>query len=316
MPNEGTKMILCCGEALIDMIPAQTVDGQASYVPCTGGAIFNTAVALGRLDVDAGLLSGVSNDSFGELLVQGLVDNNVRSDLLVRSDRLSTLAVVHLKDGSATYSFYDENSAGRMLTMDDMPVLPETVSTLYFGGISLVAEPAADAYAEFLKREGTGRVVMIDPNIRPGFITDATAYRARLDRMIALSDIVKVSDEDLDWIVGNEGDLQEKAQRLLAKGAQFVIVTLGAEGAVVFDVSGHSKVPAERATVVDTVGAGDTFNAGVLSQMSRDGQLSSEVLKQLQAKDLALALMCGAQVAAVTVSRAGANPPWASELSG
>lgn len=309
-------MILCCGEALIDMIPARTAEGQTAYVPCTGGAIFNTAVALGRLDVDAGLLSGVSHDSFGELLVRTLAENKVHSDLLVRSNRLSTLAVVHLKDGSATYSFYDENSAGRMLTLADMPALPASVSTLYFGGISLVAEPAADAYADFLAREGAERVVMIDPNIRPGFISDATAYRARLDRMIALSDIVKVSDEDLDWIVGEDGDLEQKAQRMLSKGAQFVIVTLGAEGAMVFDAGGLGKVAAHRATVVDTVGAGDTFNAGVLSRMFQDGQLSPEVLKGLSAQDLVPALTRGAQVAAITVSRAGANPPWASELDG
>ena len=308
-------MILCCGEALIDMIPAHTADGQASYVPCTGGAIFNTAVALGRLNVEVGLLSGVSNDSFGELLVQTLTKNKVHSDLLVRSDRLSTLAVVHLKDGSATYGFYDENSAGRMLTLSDMPPLPPSVSTLYFGGISLVAEPAADAYADLLEREAKGRIVMIDPNIRPGFITDAVAYRTRLDRMIALSDIVKVSDEDLDWIVGDEGDLAQKAQRMLAKGAQFVIVTLGAEGAAVFDGAGQASVPAQNATVLDTVGAGDTFNAGLLSRMAMDGQLSPKVFKSLSAQDLVPALMRGAQVAAITVSRAGANPPWASELS-
>ncbi len=307
-------MILCCGEALIDMIPAQTADGRGSYVPCTGGAIFNTAVALGRLNVDAGLLSGVSRDSFGELLVQTLTDNNVCRDLLVRSDRLSTLAVVHLVDGSATYSFYDENSAGRMLTQSDVPIIPDTVSTLYFGGISLVAEPAADAYADLLAREGQGRVVMIDPNIRPGFITNPVAYRARLDGMIAHSDIVKVSDEDLDWIVGGDGDLTQKAHRLIAKGAQFVIVTLGPDGAAVFDAAGSAEVPAQRATVVDTVGAGDTFNAGVLSQMFNDEQLSPEVLRKMSARDLVPALTRGAQVAAITVSRAGANPPWASEL--
>ena len=308
-------MILCCGEALIDMIPTKSAEGQTSYVPCTGGAIFNAAVALGRLDVEAGLVSGVSHDIFGEALVQALTENNVHTEFLVRSDRLSTLAVVHLKDGSATYSFYDENSAGRMLTLADMPALPKSISTLYFGGISLVAEPAANAYADLLEREGAGRVVMIDPNIRPSFITDAQAYRARLDRMIALSDIVKVSDEDLDWLVGEEGDLEQKAKRMLGKGAQFVIVTVGAEGAVIFDTEGHASVPAQRANVVDTVGAGDTFNAGLLSQMSKDGQLSSEVLQTLCAKDLAPALMRGAQVAAITVSRAGANSPWSSELS-
>lgn len=309
-------MILCCGEALIDMIPAKSTEGHSAYVPCTGGAIFNTAIALGRLGVPTALLSGVSTDSFGEMLVNTLTENNVGTDLLSRSERLSTLAVVHLKNGSATYSFYDENSAGRMLRPKDMPALPSAVSALYFGGISLVAEPAADAYAALLTREGKGRVVMIDPNIRPGFITDAGAYRARLDAMIEHSDIVKVSDEDLDWIVGNEGDLHAKVKRILAKGAQFVIVTLGADGAVVFDANGSAEVPAIRAAVVDTVGAGDTFNAGVLAYLASSGKLSPAVLKSMNAQDFAPALGRGAQVAAVTVSRAGANPPWASELDG
>lgn len=307
-------MILCCGEALIDMIPGQTAGGQSAYVPCTGGAIFNTAIALGRLGVKAGLVSGVSNDSFGVLLAQTLADNNVATDWLVRSDLLSTLAVVHLKDGSATYSFYDENSAGRMMVPDDMPALGDEVSALYFGGISLVAEPAADAYAALLARGRAGRVVMLDPNIRPGFITDAAAYRARLDAMIEQSDIVKVSDEDLDWIVGADGDIAAQAARLRDKGARFVIVTRGSEGATVYGPDGEASVPAVRAQVVDTVGAGDTFNAGVLAYLSENGHLTATSIAQMGVNDFAPALHRGAQVAAVTVSRAGANPPWASEL--
>jgi len=307
-------VILCCGEALIDMIPGQTADGQMAYVPCAGGAIFNTAVALGRLDVPVALASGVSRDSFGLMLAQALTDNNVATDMLVRSDRLSTLAVVHLVNGSATYSFYDENSAGRNLAVQDFPLVQPEVAALYFGGISLVAEPGADAYAALLTRERAERVVMIDPNVRPAFITNPQAYRARLDAMIAQSDIVKVSDEDLEWIIGGQESIPDQARLLLAKGPQFVIVTRGAEGASVYDARGGVDVPAVAATVGDTVGAGDTFNAGVLAYLAQNGQLTAEVIAGLSAQDLAAALQYGAQVAAITVSRAGANPPWAAEL--
>lgn len=309
-------MILCCGEALIDMIPGQSAAGETAHVPCTGGAIFNTAIALGRLGAKVALASGVSRDLFGEMLAQTLTDNHVGTDMLVRSDRLSTLAVVHLVNGSATYSFYDENSAGRMLDVCDFDAVPQDVSALYFGGISLVAEPAADAYAGLLARARTGRVVMIDPNIRPGFITDPQAYRMRLEVMLGQSDIVKVSDEDLDWIVGPQAGLADQARLLLAKGPKFVIVTRGAEGATVFDADSAVDVPAVRANVVDTVGAGDTFNAGVLAYLSLNNQLTTAAIASMRAQDLVPALQRGAQVAAVTVSRAGANPPWASELDG
>jgi fructokinase len=308
-------MILCCGEALIDLIPAQTAQGQNAYLPFTGGAVFNTAVALGRLGVQTAMLSGVSRDAFGTLLLQTLKDNNVSVDLLVRSDRLSTLAVVHLKDGSATYSFYDENSAGRMLRAEDLPTIPASIEALYFGGISLVAAPAADAFAALLERAGKGRVVMIDPNIRPGFIADEGAYRGRLDRMIGQSDIVKVSDEDLSWLSGGAGEMAEQAGLVLGKGAQFVIVTCGGDGAWIHGADGSAHVPAVRATVIDTVGAGDSFNAGVLAYLSQNGHLTSAALGAMTVADFAPALHRGAQVAAITVSRAGANPPWASELN-
>lgn len=308
-------MILCCGEALIDMIPEPTESGAMGFVPHTGGAVFNTAIGLGRLGADVGFCSGISTDTFGALLKSTLAENQVSSDLLVLSDRLTTLAIVHLKDGQATYSFYDDNSAGRMITPMDMPKLPSDVTALYFGGISLVAEPAADAYACVLASEGKGRVVMIDPNIRPGFITNEAAYRNRLSQMIAGSDIVKVSDEDLDWIVPCGDSHIEKARDLIAKGPHVVLVTQGADGAMAITQNDDCFVPSERATVVDTVGAGDTFNSGFLAQLQSTGSLVPEKLRGLAASDFQDALAFGAKVAAVTVSRAGANPPWAAELS-
>lgn len=308
-------MILCCGEALIDMIPAPTQDGVEAYVPNCGGAVFNTAIALGRLGIDTGMVTGLSTDLFGQKLRQALHDSQVDTALCVSSDRPSTLAFVQLRDGHASYSFFDENSAGRMLTPADMPKLPDRVTALYFGGISLACEPGAEAYAALLEREGENRAVMLDPNIRPAFIRDSASYRARLDRMLRHADIVKVSDEDLDWLIPEGTHEADKAAQLQARGPALVIVTRGSAGAVGY-LSGHDpvQVAAPRVTVVDTVGAGDTFNAGVLASLWQQGHLAESGLKTLCTQGLERALALGARVAAINVSRSGANPPWAAEL--
>lgn len=308
-------MILCCGEALIDMLPARTTDGADAFVPHPGGAVFNTAIALGRLGVRTGMLTGLSTDMFGIRLRAALDASHVDASLVVTSDRPTTLAFVQLTDGHAAYSFFDENSAGRMLTPEDMPRLPDEVSALYFGGISLAIEPGAEAYAALLEREAAARAVMLDPNIRPGFVRDIDRYRARLDRMIGLADIVKVSDEDLNWILPQPLSLHEKVEVLLDRGPALVILTRGSAGATGF-LSGGAEVhvPARRVPVVDTVGAGDTFNAGVLARLSDLGLLRKDRLAALPPEALREALIHGGRVAAVTVSRAGANPPWAEEL--
>ncbi|MFY2825533.1 carbohydrate kinase family protein [Ruegeria sp. MALMAid1280] len=308
-------MILCCGEALIDMIPTPTVSGGKGFVPHSGGAIFNTAIALGRLGAPAGLLTGLSSDMFGEQLAEALQASHVEDSHVIRADRPTTLAFVQLKDGHATYSFMDENSAGRMLMPEDMPDQLPAVSALYFGGISLACEPCADAYAALLDKHGADRAVMIDPNIRPDFIKDQTRYRTRLNGMIAQADIVKVSDEDLDWIVPGPETIAEKVPLLLQAGPAVVIVTRGSDGASGYLADGsETSVPVPPVEVVDTVGAGDTFNAGVLAELERAGHLSKPALRALTSGQLRSALAKGAEVAAVTVSRAGANPPWSHEL--
>ncbi len=308
-------MILCCGEALIDMIPAKTADGAEAFAPHCGGAIFNTAIALGRLGARTGLLTGLSRDMFGEQLTGALKASGVDTSSLIYSDRPTTLAFVRLVDGNATYSFFDENSAGRMLTPIDLPKLATDVSTLYFGGISLACEPGADTYASLLQHQGKGRAVMIDPNIRPNFILDEAKYRVRLDRMLALADIVKVSDDDLNWIIPGPLTLTEKVEALNARGVGIVIVTRGGEGATGYLPGGDEvNVPVSRVEVVDTVGAGDTFNAGLLAKLAELGCLNKAALSNLSPDLLTKAMAHGAKVAAITVSRAGANPPWASEL--
>ncbi|GGG66808.1 carbohydrate kinase [Salipiger pallidus] len=299
-------MILCCGESLIDMLPRTASTGEPAFSPVAGGAVFNTAIALGRLGAPAGYFGGISTDLFGAILSEALTASRVDASLAPRSDRPTTLAFVTLTDGHAQYAFYDENTAGRMLTDANLPELGADIDALFFGGISLVSEPGADAYAALCAQAGD-RVVMIDPNIRPSFIRDEARYRARLDAMLGRADIVKVSDEDMAW-------LGTAPAELLQGGVTLVLETRGAEGVVAYTAGGQRQVPAEVAEVIDTVGAGDTFNAGLLAGLHRAGLLSRTLLKDASLDDITPAVALGAKAAAVTVSRAGANPPWVEEL--
>ncbi|MEH6392250.1 MAG: carbohydrate kinase [Sulfitobacter sp.] len=304
-------MILCCGEALIDMIEA-----QGAYTPHPGGAVYNTAIALGRLERSVGFLSGLSNDVFGTLLREGLQASHVDTSHVMFSDRPTTLAFVRLVNGNASYMFYDENTAGRSLDKSSLPAIPANISAMYFGGISLIGMPAADFYSALAKREASARVIMMDPNIRPLFITEPEIYRERLNQMIACCDILKVSDDDLHWIISGNATLKEKALAIRALGPKVVIVTKGSEGSVAYLSDDESvEAAAHKVSVVDTVGAGDTFNAGVLAKLSQLGLLTKEAIGSLDADDMLAALRFGSEVASITVSRPGANPPVLAELS-
>jgi fructokinase len=306
-------MILSCGEALIDMLPRVTPAGEAAFAPYAGGAVFNTAIALGRLGVASGFFSGLSTDLMGEILVETLAASGVDTSLAARSNRPTTLAFVKLVNGQATYAFYDENTAGRLLSEAELPVIPDAVNALFFGGISLVNDPAASTYAALQARECGTRVTMIDPNIRPGFITDEAGYRTRIATMMARADIVKLSDEDLHWLMG-PGDLVAVARKLIATGPRVVFLTEGARGARAVTAVQDRFVAATKVMVADTVGAGDTFNAGALAALDRAGVLTKAGIAGVSDAVLDAALTLGTRAAAVTVSRPGANPPWAHEL--
>ena len=306
-------MILCAGEALIDMLPREATDGGNAFQPHAGGAVFNTAIALGRLGSSTGFFTGLSTDLFGEILTEGLAASNVDSSFAHRSDRPTTLAFVTLTDGHASYAFYDENTAGRMLTDADLPKLDESIKALFFGGISLVVEPCASAYEALAAREADKRIIMLDPNVRPSFIKDEAVYRARIQRMMGHADIVKVSDEDLKWLMDGKG-LAEGAADVMALGPKVVFVTRGADGVTAYTKTFDVSVASERVAVVDTVGAGDTFNAGVLAALDDAGLLSDAGIEGITEEDLVAAMSLGARAAAVTVSRAGANPPRRDEL--
>ena len=310
-------MIVCCGEALMDCIAHHTTLGRDGYVPHVGGSVLNTAIGIGRLmgDGQVAMLSGISTDRFGKQLLASMQTSHVDTRYIVHSDRPSTLAFVHLDNGQASYSFYDEGSAGRMLYPEQIPHIDDGVSCLFFGGISLAVEPCADFYLAVLERYGSNRLVMLDPNIRADFIGDTKRYCQRLTTMMAMADIVKVSDEDLAWLVPSTADRQAQVATLLDTGVQLVVVTQGEHGATAYHACGLTMhQPGIATTVVDTVGAGDAFNAGLLSFAMQHSLNSKVAIAAITPDQLGQALTCATRVAGATVGKSGADMPWAGEV--
>jgi len=306
-------MILCCGEALIDMLPRETTLGERAFAPYAGGAIFNTAIALGRLGIPTSFFTGLSDDMMGDILRDTLASSGVDYSTCAVSSRPTTIAFVKLVDGHASYAFYDENTAGRMISANDLPVLGPDCEALHFGAISLIPEPCGSTYEALMAREHQARVISLDPNIRPSFIKDRAAHMARINRMAAMTDILKFSDEDLEWF-GLPGGIDDRARHWLDMGAKLFVITRGADGATGYTDRFKVTVPSERVKVVDTVGAGDTFDAGILASLKRQDLLAKAKVAALDEAAVRSALELGARAAAVTVSRAGANPPYADEI--
>ena len=308
-------MILCCGESLIDMIPEQTSKGTSGFVPYPGGAIFNTAIGIGRLECPVGLMSGISTDIFGQQLMAELSASNVDTSNVILSDRPTTLAFVQLTDGQASYLFYDENSAGRMIAVKDMPHELKSIAAFLFGGISLHCDPGAEAYVRFAETHANDAVVMVDPNIRPSFISNEILFRDHMERILRLADIVKVSSEDLNWFFPGSENVETKIAKLRKLGPAIVILTSGSSGVKAWKPEEDPIfVDSLEVDVVDTVGAGDSFNAGFLTSLSKAGLLNKATIKLILESDIVAALNFGVLTAAKTVGRAGANPPWRDEL--
>ncbi len=306
-------MILCCGEALIDFMPVKSADGALAYQPFNGGSIYNVAIALGRLGQEVGYFGGLSQDFFGEMLGNELANSNVDTSLSIKSARATTLAFVKFNDGQPEYVFLDEGSAGRMLRDDQMPGLPDEFDLLHFGSISLINNPAASIFEQLAAREKGRRLISIDPNIRSSLVSNESEYRARLERMFSFADIIKVSDEDLEWLYPDKSH-QDCTSRWLREGTSLVVITRGAKGAIAYSGEAIIEQAIVSVDVVDTVGAGDAFMAGLLTSLDEYGNLVSDKLKAIDQATLSNALSFASRVAAITVSRKGANSPWKDEI--
>ncbi|WP_354382186.1 carbohydrate kinase [Streptomyces sp. PvR034] len=298
-------MIVVAGEALIDLVPVAGPPG--ALVPRAGGGPYNTALALGRLGGRVAFCSRVSTDGFGRTLLAGLRAAGVDLSLVQRGPEPTTLAVPSLApDGSAAYGFYVEGTADRLFALPD--ALAPGTRALALGTCSLVLEPGASAYEALLRRESArGLLTLLDPNIRPALIADPAAYRARFLSWLPYVSVLKLSEEDAAWLGG-------RPEEWLAAGPSAVVLTRGAAGLAVWTRRGERfAVPARGVAVVDTIGAGDTVNAALLHRLvnAPGGAQAAEA-----AVDWPGVLAYAAHAAAVTCTRAGAEPPYAAELSG
>ncbi|WP_282796976.1 carbohydrate kinase [Streptomyces sp. CC224B] len=315
-------MIVVAGEALIDLVPQEASPqparggatgapagaGLAPLAPRLGGGPYNTAVALGRLGSPTAFCSRISSDAFGEALLAGLRAAGVDVSYVQRGAEPTTLAVASIgADGSAGYSFYVEGTADRLFSAPAR--LPDGARAVSFGTCSLVLEPGASAYEALLRdAAAAGVFTALDPNIRAGLIPDADAYRARFTSWLPSVALLKVSEEDARWLRGTP-------EEWLASGPAAVVVTRGGEGlSVVTRACGEVVVPGVPVDVVDTIGAGDTVNAALLHGLAARGALSSDAVAGLDAEEWAAVLGFAARAAAVTCSRAGAEPPYATEV--
>jgi fructokinase len=303
-------LIVVCGEALIDIVPA--ADGTRRPIP--GGGPFNTARALARLGAPTAFLGRLSTDAFGVMLAEQLKADGADLSLVSYGPESTTLAVAELDgQGLAEYEFFVKGTSAPNLTPEMLPPsLPADVRALHIGTLGLVLEPMASTLTEMALREGDHRLVMVDPNIRSRLVTNATEYRERLDGLIAHSTIVKASETDLEWLFP-ELDTEAGADRLLDLGARLVLVTLGAAGALAASSSGHVRVAAPEVEVVDTIGAGDAFGAAVLAWLHDHDALRADLTLDNDQVRSMLSFAC--LVAAITCTRVGADPPWRAELA-
>ena len=307
-------MIICAGESLIDMVSFR---GEAEYTPHVGGSNFNSSIALGRLGADTYYFGAVSNDSYGELIESKLRHSKVKEDFVIKTNRPTTLAYADVIDGIAEYTFVDEHSAGRLLDSSSLKPFLDGVKkakALLVGGISLQAEPCGSSWQSFIEEVAGHLPIYFDANVRPDFIENKQAYLARFIELTHKVDILKISDEDYRYLFGAQ-DINEVSKSWLDNGIKLVILTLGSEGSKVINGNGN-KVFAEslKVDVVDTIAAGDTFNADFLLNLDEQDLLDRDSLNTINNNQLTQALSFANKVASITVTRKGANPPWHEEL--
>jgi len=314
-------VILCIGEAVIDMVQTHVAGLGEVFLTLPGGCAYNTSIAIGRLGVPAAFLGRLSTNFFGDMQITRLRQNNVKDDLIIRCNQNPVLAFIKVEEGKEPdYAFYDEGTADRLLSPEELPAIPADTTCIVFGSISMAMEPIASTIEDVILREAKNkRVIAFDPNIRPFIIKDRNAYLKRFEKLAGVSTIVKISLEDFEYIIPNP-DPQKALEKLLSMGTRLAIITLGPRGAIAMLKRDDGSVirvsaPAERIPkVADTVGAGDTFHGAFLSWLQTKDKMSHNAIDDLSENDLYDALVFANKAAAIVCTRHGAEPPTLEEL--
>lgn len=296
------------GEALIDLVLAR--DGSLDGHP--GGGPYNVARTIGRLEQPVSYLGRISTDGFGRRLREQLEADGVTLGSAIATDAPTTLALAELDaSGAAQYRFYDTGTSAPGLTLEAASAaLPEHVGMFYLGTLGLVFEPMASTLEALVARMDDDTLVALDPNCRPTTIADPAAFRGRLARLLEHTDVMKASEDDLEWISPGT-DIVTASRELLARDDAVALVTLGGDGALVITAHETLEVRAPAVEVVDTIGAGDAFMGAFLADWRSRGFSRAE-LRRLDEVQRVAAFAC--RVAAITCSRAGADPPRLAEL--
>jgi fructokinase len=302
-------MLLSCGDALIDFLPVKSLDGGDAVVPVAGGSCLNIAVGMARLGAPAGFVGGISTDLFGRMIADHAFASQVELRYATRSEHQTTLAFVRTVGGEPQYAFYDEGTASRNWVYRRGSIAFDEIEAIHVGSTTLADDQGA-AQALAMLRDARGSVtISFDPNCRPKLVKHKTRYVDQMDAFAAAADIVRMSDVDFEFLYGGS-DYAEKAKSLFKAGASLVVVTRGNEGAQAWHrKAGVVEVQAPIVDVVDTIGAGDSFQAALLFALRAIGRIESESLAQTNADELRRALSFASGCAAFTCGRAGADPP-------
>ncbi len=300
-------MIAALGEALVDLI--QQPDGN--FKPCLGGSVFNFCIGAARQGLDTAYLNPLSQDRFGCQFDASLRENGVAL-LAGFTSRLPTaLAIVSLDvEGKPGYAFHHGPVANREIDANKIiESLPQPLSLLHTGGLALIPEDIDTVIAVMQEAAKRGAVLSVDANLRPIATNDLAAYRAGVMRAIHLAHIVKVSDEDLQHLGSESGDLIASAKKLFQNSeVQLIALTLGANGAALLTGSAMAQLSPPKLNIQDTVGAGDCFQAGLISYLARAEKLSQDAISQLDGKILSEALRHAIAAASINITRAGCDP--------
>ena len=307
-------MFLSCGEALFDLFPSAETDTGFIFDARIGGSPFNVAVGLSRLGCGAALFTGLSSDPLGRRLERTLKDEGVDTTYLVSKQNQTTLALVGVgPNGIPQYSFYGHDAADCSVSETDLPELPRSVAAMHFGSYSLVVEPTGSSLLQLARRNHDGRLVSFDPNPRLNIEPDAGRWRRRVEAFSEIADLIKVSDEDLEMLFPGD-DIDSAISRWSSRGVQLIVVTRGGDGALVslrgevFESSGRTV------EVVDTVGAGDSFQAGLLCGLNELDKATKAGLSEVSLDECHRVVDFAMAAAAMTCTRRGADLPRRSEL--
>ena len=302
-------MLLSCGDALIDFLPVKSADGRDAVVPVAGGSCLNIAVGMARLGAPAGFVGGISTDLFGRMIADHALASQVELRYATRSEHQTTLAFVRTVGGEPQYAFYDEGTASRNWVYRHGSIPFDEIEAIHVGSTTLADDQGAAQALAMLKDARGSVTISFDPNCRPKLVKHKAHYVQRMNEFAAIADIVRMSDVDFEFLYGG-GDHAGRAKSFIEAGASLVVVTRGIKGAQAWHKeAGVVEVEAPTVDVVDTIGAGDSFQAALLFALRAIGRIKSESVAQTNADELRRALSFASGCAAFTCGRAGADPP-------